>query len=64
MFCCGLLPELTVDRLTFGQIAFVGYLPFVVGFDENPAGPGSGQAQNAAGLGKTPTTSVRRLISY
>lgn len=43
----------------FGKVAFVGDLPFVVGFNEHR----SGQTQQCRGLGKTPTTSVRRLIS-
>jgi|tagenome__1003787_1003787.scaffolds.fasta_scaffold20872172_2 hypothetical protein len=37
----------------------VGYLPFVVCLAQD----GAGQAQEYSGLGKTPTTSLRRLIS-
>jgi hypothetical protein len=43
----------------FGQVPFVGDLPFVVGFDEHRAR----QAQQRSGVGKTPTTSVQRLTS-
>jgi hypothetical protein len=43
----------------FGEVAAVAHLPFVVGLDADRAG----QPERAAGLGKTPTTSVRRLIS-
>src|SRR4029453_16112091 len=43
----------------FGEVAAVADLPFVVGLDEDrPA-----RRSSASGLGKTPTTSVRRLIS-
>ena len=43
----------------FGKVAFVGDLPLVVDFDQHRAGSRSSEA----GLGKTPTTSVRRLTS-
>jgi hypothetical protein len=47
MFCCGLLPE-CLPTADFRTIAFVGYLPFVVGFDENRAG----QAQQRRRVGE------------
>jgi hypothetical protein len=44
---------------SFGQVAALAGLPFVVCLD----GHGAGQAEQGLGVGKTPTTSVRRLIS-
>ncbi|GFG67994.1 hypothetical protein MKUB_54840 [Mycobacterium kubicae] len=43
----------------FGEIAFVGDLPFVMGFDEDRAG----ESEQGGRVGNTPTTLVRRMTS-
>jgi hypothetical protein len=47
------------DHPGFGDVAAVGDLPFVVRLDQHR---GRARRNRAAGLGRTPTTSVRRSI--
>ena len=49
-FVVRMLADVEQDQGGFGEVAFIGDLPFVVGFDEHRAG----QAQQGGGVGKDP----------